>query len=349
VEAAVEIAFKPAFNHSPPFQSLLSTNSYMWAPILLLVFGFILLVWSADRFVSGAAATAQRLGVSKMLIGLTVVSVGTSTPEILVSLTAALEGMPKIAVGNAIGSNIANVGLVLGIAAMITPLPFARSVLKTELPWLIATTLLGLVLIFNLILSYWESLVLLSGLAYIMYRLARIQQNAPDEVSGAMREELDELPEMPAPLAIFWLLAGLVLLVISARLLVSAAVDIAELLGVSELVIGLTVIAIGTSLPELAATVGAAIKGHSELAIGNVVGSNILNILAVLAVPGLVATTALDSVVLWRDYGMMMALTMLLVLFAYGIGSRPVITRFEGAIIFLSWIGYTVLLFYQSQ
>jgi cation:H+ antiporter len=321
----------------------------MWIPILLLVFGFILLVWSADRFVSAAAATAHRLGVSKMLIGLTVVSVGTSTPEILVSLTAALDGVPKLAVGNAIGSNIANIGLVLGVAAMITPLPFARSVLRTELPWLIATTLLGLVVLFNLVLSFGESLILLAGLGYIIFRLARIQQKAPEALSAAMREEIDELPEISTPTALFWLVTGLVLLIISARVLVGSAVTIAELLGVSELVIGLTVIAIGTSLPELAATVGAAIKGHSELAIGNIVGSNILNILAVLAVPGLVVTTTLESVVLWRDYGMMMALTMLLVLFAYGIGSRPVITRFEGAIIFLSWLGYTVLLLYQSQ
>jgi cation:H+ antiporter len=321
----------------------------MWIPILLLVFGFILLVWSADRFVSAAAATAHKLGVSKMLIGLTVVSVGTSTPEILVSLTAALDGVPKMAVGNAIGSNIANIGLVLGIAAMITPLPFARSVLRTELPWLIATTLLGLVVLFNLVLSFAESLVLLAGLGYIIFRLARIQQKAPEALSAAMREEIDELPEISTTAALFWLIAGLVLLIVSARVLVSSAVAIADLLGVSELVIGLTVIAIGTSLPELAATVGAAVRGHSELAIGNIVGSNILNILAVLAVPGLVVTTTLESVVLWRDYGMMMALTMLLVLFAYGIGSRPVITRFEGAIIFLSWLGYTVLLLYQSQ
>jgi cation:H+ antiporter len=321
----------------------------MWIPLLLLVFGFILLVWSADRFVSAAAATAHRMGVSKMLIGLTVVSVGTSTPEILVSLTAALDGVPKMAVGNAIGSNIANIGLVLGIAAMITPLPFARSVLRTELPWLIATTLLGLVVLFNLVLSFAESLVLLGGLALIIFRLARLQEKAPETLSAAMHDEIDELPELSTSMALFWLIAGLILLIISARVLVGAAINIAELLGVSELVIGLTVIAIGTSLPELAATISAAVKGHSELVIGNIVGSNILNILAVLAVPGLVVTTTLESVVLWRDYGMMMALTMLLVLFAYGIGSRPVITRFEGAIIFLSWLGYTTLLFYQSQ
>jgi cation:H+ antiporter len=278
---------------------------------------------------------------------LTVVAVGTSTPEILVSLTAALEDKPNIAVGNAIGSNIANIGLVLGIAAMITPLPFARSVLRTELPWLIATTLLGLFVLFNLVLSFVESIILLTGLAYIIFRLARIQRREPESLSAGMREEIDEVPEMGTLPALFWLVAGLVVLVFSARILVGAAVDIAEWLGVSELIIGLTVIAVGTSLPELAATVGAAFKGHSELAIGNVVGSNILNILAVLAVPGLVVTVELESVVLWRDYGMMMALTMLLVLFAYGIGSRPVITRFEGAIIFLSWIGYSYLLFFQ--
>ncbi len=322
----------------------------MWLPIAMLIVGFVVLVWSADRFVTGAAATASNLGVSKMLIGLTVVSLGTSAPEILVSLTAAINDTPILAVGNAIGSNIANIGLVLGIAAMITPLPFAQSVLRTELPWLIAATLLGLVVLFNLNLSVTDSLALLAGLGFILWRLAKRQNESQtaDAPPQAFADELDELPEMTTLPAVIWMLVGLVLLLVSAQLLVTAAVQIAEVLGVSELVIGLTIIAIGTSLPELAATVGAALKGHAEMAIGNIVGSNLLNILAVLAVPGLIVTTNLESVVLWRDYGMMFALTMLLVLFAYAIGSRPIITRFEGAIIVLSWIGYTVILYSQS-
>lgn len=321
----------------------------MWISLLLLIAGFIMLVWSADRFVTGAAATAHNLGVSKMLIGLTLVSIGTSMPEILVALAAALDRTSILAVGNAIGSNIANIGLVLGITAILTPLPFARSVLKTELPWMIMTTLLGLLVLFDLNLDLWDSLILIAGLAYIMYRLSSMQQTAPEQISESFSEQLEELPEMPTGKALFWSVGGLAILLISANVLVHAAVDIAKFLGVSELVIGLTIVAVGTSLPELAATVGAALKGHSDIAIGNVLGSNILNILGVMAVPGLVYSTDLDPVVLWRDYAVMMALSMLLVLFAYGIGSRPVITRFEGGVILLAWIGYNVLLFFQSR
>ena len=172
-------------------------------------------------------------------------------------------------------------------------------------------------------------------------------QDAPEGFSDTFEEELDELPEMQTPRALFWLATGLIVLLGSAQALVWAATDIAEYLGVSELVIGLTVVAVGTSLPELAATVGSALKGHPDIAIGNVVGSNILNILAVLAVPALVHPTILEAVVLWRDFGMMFALTMLLVLFAYGMGSRAIITRFEGGVLLLAWVGYNYLLYHQ--
>ena len=320
----------------------------MWIAILVLIFGFITLVWSADRFVSGAAATAKNLGVSKMLIGLTVVSLGTSAPEILVALAAALDGFPSLAIGNAIGSNIANIGLVLGVTAIIAPLPFARSVLKTELPWLIGTTIIGLIVLIDLRLGVWDGVILLTGLSYIMWRLISMEQGDTDGLAEGFSEELDELPEMTTIQGVFWLMVGLIVMLISARLLVVAATDIAHFLGVSELIIGLTVVAIGTSLPELAATVGSAIKGHPEIAIGNVVGSNILNMLAVMSVPALIAPTELGAAVLWRDFGMMLALTLMIVLFAYGIGSRAIITRFEGVIIVLAWIGYNTLLYHQA-
>lgn len=319
----------------------------MWVPLLALVLGFITLVWSADKFLSGAASTATHMGVSKLLIGLTVVSLGTSAPEILVSLTAAVTGNALLAVGNAIGSNITNIGLVLGLTAIIAPLPFSQGVLRTELPWLLGATLLTLVLLFDLQLSRLDGLILFGGLGYILYRLTRHHGQPGEGVAEALQDELEELPQLSAAKAMLWLVVGLGVLLASAQLLVWAAVEIAQALGVSELIIGLTVVAVGTSLPELAATLGAAIKGHTDIAIGNVVGSNILNVLAVLAVPAVVSTPAVDIEVLWRDCGMMLALTLALALFAYAIGSRPVITRFEGAVILTGWVGYNLVLFQQ--
>lgn len=324
----------------------------MWVPVAALIVGFIALIWSADRFLSGAASTATNLGVSKMLIGLTVVSVGTSAPEILVALAAAVEDNPLLAVGNAIGSNIANIGLVLGITAIIAPLPFSQTVLKTELPWLLGATFLALILLVDLELSATDGLLLLAALGAILYRLVRNHGGPTEELANNLVEELDELPTMTTRRAAVWLAVGLIVLLASAELLVWAASTIADQLGVSDIIIGLTIVAIGTSLPELAATVGSAMKGHTDIAIGNVVGSNILNILAVLSVPGLVSTTFIESVSFWRDCGMMLALTLMLAFFAYAVNSKQVttvITRFEGAVMLFAWIGYNTLLAQQVQ
>jgi cation:H+ antiporter len=316
----------------------------MWVPLLLLILGFIALVWSADLFLSGAAASARNLGVSKLIIGLTVVSVGTSAPEILVAMFAAIEGNPLLAVGNAIGSNIANIGLVLGITAIIAPLPFSKSVRKDQLPWLLGATLLALVLMFDLEISFVDGCILLLGLAAILWRLVHAQTNSDPELSQSMAEEQDELPNMTNLQAVAWLILGLLVLLVSAQVLVYSATTIAGLLGVSDMIIGLTIVAVGTSLPELATTIGSAIKGHPDIAIGNVVGSNIINILAVLAVPGIVNGTLIEPSALWRDGGMMLALTLMLALFAYGINSKSVITRFEGVVMLAAWIGYNLLL-----
>jgi len=319
----------------------------IWVPVLGLIVGFITLVWSADRFLSGAASTASHLGMSKMLIGLTVVAIGTSAPELLVAIAASLEGNSLLAVGNAIGSNTANIGLVLGITALIAPLPFSQTVLRAELPWLFGATLLAGLVLFNLHLTALDGLLLLAGLGFILYRLVRNEKKVGKDVSASIEEELEDLPKMTQRQALSWLLLGLAVLLVSAELLVWAATSIALALGVSDMIIGLTIVAIGTSLPELAATVGSAIKGHSDIAIGNVVGSNILNILAVLAIPGLLGPTIIESVSLWRDFGMMLALTMLLGFFAYAMNSQKVITRFEGAVMLIAWTGYNFLLIQQ--
>ena len=324
----------------------------LWVPLLAIIVGFSLLIWSADKFLSAAASVATNFGVSKMFIGLTVVSVGTSAPEIFVAITAAFNNHPMVAVGNAIGSNIANIGLVLGVTAIIAPLPFSRSVLRAELPWLLMATGFALLLLFDLELSVLDGLLLLVGLSLILYRLVlneKSNNSGDSEVSESISSELAGLPDMTTRRAAFWLLIGIIVLVMSARLLVWGATHIAVFLGVDEMIIGLTVVAVGTSLPELAATVSAAMKGHSDIAIGNVVGSNILNILAVLSIPGLITPTILENVALWRDCGMMLALTLLLALFAYAVGSKPVITRFEGAVMLLAWLGYNALLVQQVQ
>ena len=319
----------------------------MWLQLLLLLVGFVALVWSADKFLSGAASTAVNFGIPKIIIGLTIVSLGTSAPEIIVATFAAIEGNHLLAVGNAIGSNIANIGLVLGVTAIITPLAFSRNVRRKELPWLIGATLLTLALLSDRDLSMTDGFILLFGLAIILWQLLISARNADPE-NDPIQDELNDIPEMSNGMSLFWLVVGLAILLVSAQILVYTAVNIAQIFGVSELIIGLTVIAIGTSLPELAATVGSALKGHPEIAIGNVVGSNILNILAVLAVPALLGGVDINHVVLWRDAGMMTALTMMLALFAYGVHSRAVITRFEGAVMLAAWIGYNLLLIHQA-
>jgi cation:H+ antiporter len=319
----------------------------MWIQLTLLVLGFVALIWSADKFLSGAAATAANMGVSKMMIGLTVVSVGTSAPEIVVASMAALDGNSLLAVGNAIGSNIANIGLVLGITAIITPLPFSANVLRKELPWLLGATFLAVILLFDRRLDFVDGIILLLGLTYILWQLMASQSD-PEYSTEAISDELDDLPEMTNRQSIIWLTVGLIVLLISAQVLVYAATNIATALGISDLIIGLTIVAVGTSLPELAATVGSAIKGQPDIAIGNIVGSNILNILAVLAVPGLIHATDIDYAALWRDSGMMLALTLMLALFAYGLNSRAVITRFEGSVMLMAWIGYNLLLIQQA-
>ena len=313
----------------------------MLYPTLAIITGLILLVWSADRFVIGAAATARNFGMSPMLIGLTIVSFGTSAPEILVSYMASINDAGELAVGNALGSNIANIALVLGITAIIAPLPVKSGVLRKELPLLLAVTVFAGMLLLDLQLTIVDSAVLLSMLALSLYLFQRFQRNASPEESAS---EEEELPELKTGNAIFWLLLGLVILAGSSRLLVWGATEVALALGVSELIIGLTIVAIGTSLPELAASVTSALKGHHDLAIGNVVGSNIFNLVAVMAVPGLIAPLSIDSIVLLRDYSVMLGLTVALIAFGL-IQKPPKINRYEGVLLTTLYAGYLVLLY----
>ncbi|MBQ0757618.1 MAG: calcium/sodium antiporter [Amphritea sp.] len=316
----------------------------MLYPIIALLVGFIILVWSADRFVIGAASTAKNFGMSPMLIGLTVVSFGTSAPEILVAIMASSTGAGSLAIGNALGSNIANIGLVLGITALVAPLPVRSKVLKQEIPLLLAITFLAGGVLYDLYLGRIDSIILILSLIACLFLFTRFQRNASDE---DIADEEEELPELPTSWAVFWLITGLLLLAGSSRLLVWGATEIATTLGVSELIIGLTIVAIGTSLPELAASVASALKGHTDIALGNIVGSNIFNIAAVMAVPGLLAPIELESIVLLRDYGMTLGLTLLLALLAL-FQKPPNISRVEGGILLAAYAGYLALLYNMS-
>lgn len=313
----------------------------MLYPILALLAGLVLLVWSADRFVIGAAGTAKNFGMSPMLIGLTIVSFGTSAPEILVSIMASTSGAGDLAIGNALGSNIANIALVLGITAIIAPLPVKSGVLKKELPLLLGVTLLAGVILFDLKLDLVDGIILLIALVTCLFLFNHFQKNAP---SDELSHEEDEIPELNTRTAIFWLIVGLVVLAVSSRMLVWGASEIAFSLGVSKLVVGLTIVAIGTSLPELAASIASALKNHHDIAIGNVVGSNIFNLVAVMAIPGLISPIGMEAVVLQRDYVTMLALTFILLAFALW-QKPPSISRIEGIVLAAAYAGYLVLLY----
>lgn len=283
--------------------------------------GFIVIIWSADLFVAGAAAIARNLGMSPVIIGLTIVSLGTSAPEVLVSLTAALSGVGELAVGNAIGSNIANIGMVLGFTALLAPLLVLRRTISSELTILVVVTIAAGWLLVDGILSRMDGWLLLTALVLSLTYILRKQSRDQDLHAATPGEQT---PQMGAGRAWLTFTAGLLLLIASSRLLVWGAVGAAQALGVSELVIGLTIVAVGTSLPELAATVTGALRGHTEMALGNVVGSNLFNLLGVMAIPGLVAPEVLEPGVTSRDYPLMLLLTGLLALAMYIGGKRKI-------------------------
>ncbi|HEY5791303.1 MAG TPA: calcium/sodium antiporter [Gammaproteobacteria bacterium] len=319
----------------------------MLYPILAVLAGFAILTWGADRFVAGAAATARNLGVSTLVIGLTVVGFGTSAPEVLVSAMAAWSGNTSLAIGNALGSNITNIALVLGTTVLIAPLRVHSNVLRRELPVLVAISLFGLVLLLDGRLDFHDGLLLLTALVAVIWWMVALARRARqgDPIRG---DYAAEIPVMPLGTALGWLAVGLVALLGSSRLLVWGAIEIATALGVSDLVIGLTVVAIGTSLPELAASVASALKHEHDLAIGNVIGSNMYNLLAVMGLPGLIHPAAFPAAVLQRDYPVMLVLTLLLVAVCYGLHGAGRITRPEGALLLACFGGYQLLLFHTA-
>lgn len=317
--------------------------------VLAIVVGFAVLIWGADRFIDGAANIASNLGVSPLIVGVTIVGFGTSAPEMLVSALAAFDGVPAMGIGNAVGSNITNVGLVLGVTTLISPLVVNSATLRREFPVLAFVMLVSIIMLLDGVLSRVDGSILfagflltIGGMGWMAYR--GLGKNDPLEAEFA--QEYAE-QSMSTGKASWLFIIGLASLLIGSKSLVWGASGIATMLGVSDLVIGLTIVAIGTSLPELAACIISALKNEHDIAVGNVLGSNIFNLLAVLAMPGLIAPTEVDPMLLYRDLPFMIGLAIGLYLFARFCSSGR-IGRVAGVLLLMVYIGYNSLLAYQN-
>ncbi len=313
-------------------------------PVLAVLAGLAVLVWSADRFVEGSASTARHFGMPSLLIGMVIVGFGTSAPELVVSTISSLKGNPGIALGNAYGSNITNIALILGITALINPVSVHSLILKKELPVLTAVTALAAYQVYDGSLSRMDATVLMAVFSLLMlWAIREGLANKPDLLGTEVERQL-AVHAMPLKPALFWLVVGLVFLVVSSRILVWGAVEIATAMGVSDLIIGLTVVAVGTSLPELASSIIAARKGEHDIAIGNVIGSNLFNTLAVVGIAGLIHPMEVVQEVFSRDILTMGALTLSLFVVGFGFRGPGRINRFEGGVLFLAYLGYTTWL-----
>lgn len=321
----------------------------MLTAIIQLVAGFLLLVWGADRLVAGASAFARNLGVSPLVIGLTIIGFGTSAPELVVSAVATLKGNAGLAVGNAIGSNIANMGLVLGVTAMIYPLRLESTALKREYPMLLLIMLVCFLMALDGTYSHIEGWTLLISLLLVVIWIIHIGLHRP--LSDPLAEEFDaEIPkDVPTKVAIFWLIVGLIVLPVSSIFLVDGAVTIARYLGVTDTVIGLTIVALGTSLPELATAVTAALHREDDLAIGNIIGSNIFNLLGVLGIAAVLKPVELYPIILARDFPAMFLITGALFLMASDFRGPGRIGRRSGGILLAMFIGYITLVWMSSD
>jgi len=314
----------------------------MLLAIVAVIVGLITLIWSADRFVLGAASTAYRLGMSTLLVGMIVVGFGTSAPEIIVSVMASAQGNPGLALGNAIGSNISNIALILGITAIIAPIVVHSNIVKRELPILAGVTLVLVLLMSNGSVNRIDGMIMLLVFAGV---LAWSVFTATRKTADPLNQEFDEnlnKPEMTLKKGLFWLILGLLLLIVSSRILVWGAVKIAVALGVSDLIVGLTVVAVGTSLPELASSVVAAKRGEHDIALGNVIGSNLFNTLCVIGLAGLIHPLQVESAIYTRDLPVMGVLTGFLFITCINFKGKGRITRWEGVLLIAIYIGYTV-------
>jgi len=322
----------------------------MLYPSLAIILGLILLIWSSDLFVDGASNIARILGVSPLIVGMLVIGFGTSAPEILVSATAAFQGTPALGIGNALGSNITNITLVLGLTAVFYVLPVHSQLLKKEMPLILLAAFLSWGLLADGYFSRIDAMILFMALVIIISWMIFSAKREIKSNDPLITETIEELPDkLSTKKAIIWTISGLLILLISSKMLVWGASDIAHQLGISNLIIGLTIVAIGTSLPELAATISSARKGETDLAVGNIVGSNLFNTLAVLPIAGIISPLKTPEGVLDRDMPIMVILTIVLLIFSFGCikSKRYKITRFKGIILVAAFIAYESLLYFQ--
>ncbi|GAB6069542.1 calcium/sodium antiporter [Thiomicrorhabdus hydrogeniphila] len=324
--------------------------STLLLPSVLLIIGLILLVWSSDIFIEGAASTAKHHSISPLVIGVVVLGFGTSMPEVVVAVLASLNGSPGLAIGNAVGSNIANIGLVLGVTALLVPIAVKSSIIKRELPILLAISIGAYLLVLDGELSIPDGIILVSALVIVMIWMIKANKTVDknDPIATETQHELDDLPELGKNKALIYLIGGLIILMLSAKMMVSGAESIAHYFEVPDVVIGLTIIAIGTSLPELAAAIAAARKNEADLMIGNIVGSNLFNILAVLAVPALLAPSVLDTDVLNIDLPIMLGFTLLMLVMALPRKGSAVISKGKGLLLLALFITYLITLYFRS-
>ena len=305
-----------------------------------LIVGLVLLIWGADRFVHGAASAARNMGIAPLLIGLTVVAFATSAPEILVSVIASIRGEPGLAIGNAIGSNIVNIGLVLGCVAIIRPIQLRSATLRREMPALLAVSLLTVSLFLDQHLSRVDGLVMLTGLVIVMIWLARLglRSSTDDPIKREFEAEIPSHVSNKA--AIVWFIVGLVALLVGADLLVDGAMKVANYYKVDQVVIGIMLVALGTSLPELAVSLVSALKGEYGLAIGNIVGSNIFNLLAVIGIAATIAPIDFEPIVLSLHIFVMVAFTLALFAMTYDYDGKSELSRIEGIALLVAFLAY---------
>lgn len=319
----------------------------MFLAIAAVLIGIVVLVFSANKFVEGAAVTTKHLGLPPLLIGMLVIGFGSSMPEMAISFLSASGGKPGLALGNAIGSNISNIALILGVTAVISPIAVASTVIHRELPLMLVVTALAASLIyFDGSLDRIDGLILMGIFVVVMsWTIYQGIHEPKDHLADVVEQEFKQT--LPLKTAIIFLVSGLIALVISSRILVWGGVDIAQRLGISDLIIGLTIVAIGTSLPELASSIAAVKKNEHELALGNVIGSNMFNISIVIGIAALISPSAVDPDVLYRDLPVLGVMTVALFVMCYGCGGKGLINRQEGITLLLAYIGYNALLIFS--